>query len=116
MKVFRPHRSSVARAVANPADELPNRARQVVEMQQREIRRLQLPTAHHSPNQNIVARQNDGQAKSQMRRKVRQDRFRRRIASEDLSVSGSARQRLWAQVNTGNRRLLQVAEQVAQRE
>jgi len=102
VKVFRPHRSSVARAVANPADDLPNRARQVVEMQQREIRRLQLPTAHHSPNQNIVARQNDGQAKSQMRRKVRQDRFRRRIASEDLSVSGSARRLLLAQANTGN--------------
>jgi len=83
--------------VANSADDLPNQERQVVELERREIRRLQLPTAHHSPNQNIVARQNDGQAKSQMRRKVRQDRFRRRIASEDLSVSGSARRLLLAQ-------------------
>ena len=74
----------------------------MVDLEQREIRRLQLPTAHHSPNQNIVARQKDGQAKSQMRRKVRQDRFRRRIASEDLSVSGSARRLLLAQANTGN--------------
>src|SRR5262249_50720063 len=29
-------------------------------------------------------------------------RFRRRIASEDLSVSGSARRRLWAQTNAAN--------------
>ena len=71
-------------------------------MQQREIRRLQLPTAHHSPNQNVVDRRGDDQAKSQMQGKVRQDKFRRKIASEVLSVSGSARRFLWAQANMAN--------------
>src|SRR5262249_56191098 len=52
------------------------------------------------PNrQNVAGRQDDDQARSQMPGKVGQNRFRHRIANEDLSVSDSARLRLLAQVN-----------------
>ena len=102
MKVFRLHRSSVAKAAAKPASDLQDRVRQVVQREQRILRRRQLSSVHHSLNQNVVDRRGDAQAKNQTQGRVRQDRFRRRIASEDLSVSDSARRRLWAQANTGN--------------
>ena len=102
MKVFRLHRSSVAKAAANPASDLRVLVGQVVREEQRILRRRQLSSVHHSPNQNVVDRRGDAQAKSQMPSKVRQDRSRRRIASEDLSVSGSARRLLLVQANTGN--------------
>jgi hypothetical protein len=98
----RPHRSSRAEAVANSADDLPNQERQVVELEQREIRRLQLPSVHHSPSQNVVGRQNDGQVRSQMQGQPEEDRLRHRIGNEDLSVSDWAHQRLAAQVNRSN--------------
>jgi hypothetical protein len=44
----------------------------------------------------------DGQLSSQIPRVVGQDRFRRRVMREELSVSGSARRRLWAQLNISN--------------
>jgi hypothetical protein len=75
---------------------------QVAQREQRILRRHQLSSVHHSPNQNVVDRRGDAQAKSPMQGKARRDRFRRRIASEDLSVSGSARRRLWVQTNTAN--------------
>ena len=50
----------------------------------------------------MVASQRDDQVRSQIPRRVGQDRFRHRVTSEDLSVSGSARRRLLAQLNTGN--------------
>jgi hypothetical protein len=102
VKVFRLHRSSVAKAAAKPGSDLPDRVRQVVQREQRILRRPQLSSVHHSPNQNVVDRRGEAQAKSQMQGRGRQDRFRRRIASEDLSVSGSARRLLPAQANTGN--------------
>lgn len=102
MKVFRLHRSSAAKAAAKPASDLRDRVRQVGQREQRILRRRQHSSVHHSPNQNVVDCRGDAQAKSQMQSKVRQDRFRRRIASENLSVSGSARRRLWARVNTAN--------------
>jgi hypothetical protein len=102
VKVFRLHRSSVAKAAAKPASDLRDRVRQVGQREQRILRRRQHSSVHHSPNQNVVARRGDAQAKSQMQRKVHQDRFRRRIASEEMSVSGSARRSLWARVNTAN--------------
>ena len=102
VKVFRLHRSSVAKAAANPASDLRVLVGQVVREEQRILRRRQLSSVHHSPNQNVVDRRRDARAKSQMPSKVRQDRSRRRIASEDLSVSGSARRLLLAQANTGN--------------
>jgi hypothetical protein len=102
VKMSRLHRSNRAEAVANSADDLPNQECQVVELEQREIRRLQLPSVHHSPNQNAVARQNGGQAKSQMQRQAGQDSLRQRIGSEHLSVSDSAHRRRAAQVNSSN--------------
>jgi hypothetical protein len=103
VKVFRPHRSSVAKAAAKPANGLRDRMGQVVQPEQRILSRRQRSNVHHSLNQNVVDRRGDAQAKSQMQGRVRRDRFRRRIASEDLSVSDLAHQRLWAQLNPGNR-------------
>jgi hypothetical protein len=102
VKVFRLHRSSVAKAAAKRAGDLRDRLRQVVQREQRILRRRQPSSVRHSPNQNVVDRRGDAQARSQMQGKVRQDRFRRRIVSRDLSVSGSARRLLPAQANTGN--------------
>jgi len=50
----------------------------------------------------MVANQRDDQERSQVPDRVGQDRFRRRVPSENLSVSGSARRRLLAQLITGN--------------
>jgi hypothetical protein len=47
----------------------------------------------------MVASQRDDQGRSQVPRRAGQDRFRRRVTSENLSVSGSAHRRLLAQVN-----------------
>jgi len=46
-----------------------------------------------------VVSQHDDQASSEVPSRVGQDRFRRRVTSENLSVSGSARRRLLAQLN-----------------
>ena len=48
------------------------------------------------------ASQRDDQGRSQVPGRVGQDRFRRKVTSENLSVSGSARRRLLAQLNTDN--------------
>ena len=48
----------------------------------------------------MVASQRDDQGRSQVPGRVGQDRFRRRVANENLSVSGSARRHLLAQLNT----------------
>jgi len=48
------------------------------------------------------ASQRDDQGRSQVPGRVGQDRFRRRVTSENLSVSGSARRHLWAQLNISN--------------
>ena len=48
------------------------------------------------------ASQRDDHGRNQVPLRVGQDRFRRRVTSENLSVSGSARRRLLAQLNTGN--------------
>ena len=50
----------------------------------------------------MVASQRADQGRSQVQGRVGQDTFRRRVTMENLSVSGSARWRLWAQVNRGN--------------
>ena len=102
MKVFRLHRLSLAKAAAKPASDLRDRVGQVVQGEQRILRRHQLSSVRRSLNQNVVDRRGDARAKSQMQGKVRQNRFRRRIANEDLSVSGSARRPLWAQLNARN--------------
>ena len=50
----------------------------------------------------MVASQRDDHGRSQVPGRVGQDRFRRRVTRENLSVSGSARRRLLAQLDTGN--------------
>lgn len=50
----------------------------------------------------MVASQRADQGRSQVPGRVGQGRFRRRVTSENLSVSGSARRRLLAQLNTDN--------------
>ena len=50
----------------------------------------------------MVASQRDDQVRSQIPRMAGQDRLRRRVTREDLSVSGSARRHLWAQLNISN--------------
>jgi hypothetical protein len=50
----------------------------------------------------MVASQRDDHGRNQVPGRVGQDRFRRRVTSENLSVSGSARRRLLAQLNTDN--------------
>jgi hypothetical protein len=61
--------------VPEAASDLPDQVRQVVPLEQRELRRG---------------------------RKVLQDRFRRRVASEYLNVNDSARRRLPAQVKVSS--------------
>ena len=95
MKVFRLHRLSLAKAAAKPASDLRDRVGQVVQGEQRILRRHQLSSVHHRPSQNVVVRRDEGRAKSPMRGNVGQDRFHRRIASKPLNVSGSAHRRLW---------------------
>ena len=48
------------------------------------------------------ASQRDDHERNQVPGRVGQGRFRRRVTSENLSVSGSARRRLLAQLNTDN--------------
>jgi hypothetical protein len=50
----------------------------------------------------MASSQRDDQLSSQIPHVVGQDRFRRRVKREDLSVSGSARRHLWAQLNVSN--------------
>ena len=50
----------------------------------------------------MVASQRDDHGRSQVPGRVGQDSLRRRVTSENLSVSGSARRRLLAQLNTDN--------------
>ena len=50
----------------------------------------------------MVASRRDDHGRNQVPGRVGQDRFRRRVTSENLSVSGSARRSLLAQLNTGN--------------
>ena len=70
--------------------------------EQLEEHRRQLLRVHRRSSKSMVASQRDDQLRSQIPRKVGQDRFRRRVMSENLSVSGSARRHLLAQLNTDN--------------
>ena len=97
-KVFRPRRLNAAEAEVNKASDLPSPARP----EQREQHRGQLSRVHRRSSNNMVASQRDDQVRSQIPRMVGQDRLRRRVTREDSSVSGSARRRLWAQLNISN--------------
>jgi hypothetical protein len=70
--------------------------------EQQEQHRGQLSRVHRRNSKNLVASQRDDQVRSQSPRMVGQDRFRRRVTREDLSVSGSERRHLWAQLNVSN--------------
>jgi hypothetical protein len=50
----------------------------------------------------VVASQRDGPVRNQVPARVEQGKFRRRVTSKDLSVSGSARLRLPAQMNVNS--------------
>ena len=80
------------------ARDLPNPARP----EQREQHRGQVSRVHRRNSHNMVASQCDDQVRRQIPRMVGQDRLRRRVTMEDLSVSGSARRHLWAQLNISN--------------
>jgi hypothetical protein len=76
--------------------------RRVAQPEQRERHRSQLSRVHRRSSKSAGASQRDDHGRNQVPRRVGQDRFRRRVTSENLSVSGSARRRLLAQLNTGN--------------
>ena len=70
--------------------------------EQREQHRGQLSMVRRRNSHNMVASQPDDQVRSQIPRMAGQDRLRRRVTREDLSVNGSARRHLWAQLNISN--------------
>jgi hypothetical protein len=70
--------------------------------EQREQHRGQLSRVRRRSNKNMVANQRDDQVVSQIPRMAGQDRVRRRVTREDLSVNGSVRRHLWAQLNISN--------------
>ena len=98
MKVSRPRRLNAAAAELDKARDLPSPARP----EQQEQHRGQLSGVPRRNRKNMVASQRDDQVRRQIPRMVGQDRFRRRVTREDLSVSGSARRHLWAQLNISN--------------
>ena len=75
---------------------------QVAQPEPREQHRRQLSRVHRRGSKSVVASQRDDQGRSQVPGRVGQDRFRRGVTRENLSVSGSARRRLLAQLNTGS--------------
>ena len=72
---------------------------QVAQPEQRERHRRQLSRVHRRSSKSVGASQRDDHERNQVPGRVGQGRFRRRVTSENLSVSGSARRRLVAQVN-----------------
>ena len=99
MKVFRLRRLNAAGAGANKASDLQNRVKRVVQREQRELRRRQVSRVHRRGSKSRVASQRDDPVRSQVPGRVGQGKFRRRVKSENLSVSGSARRRLPVQAN-----------------
>jgi hypothetical protein len=96
VKTFRPRRLNAAEAGANKA----SLVQQVAQPEQREQHGRQLWRVHRRSSKSMVASQRADQGRSQVPGRV--ERFRRRVTSENLSVSGSARRRLLAQLNTDN--------------
>jgi len=106
VKVFRLLRLNAAAAELDKARDLPSPALP----EQQEQHRGQLSRVPRRNSKNMVASQRDDQLRSQIPRVVGQDRFRRRVTREDLSVSGSARRHLWAQLNVSNVELVRQPE------
>jgi hypothetical protein len=102
VKASRPRRLNAAEAVANQASDLQSLVQLEVQPQQREQHRHHVFRLHRRGSKNMVISQRDDQVRSQIPPKVRKAKFRNKGPSEYLSVSGSARRRLWARLNTGN--------------
>jgi len=93
---------NAAEAGADKASARQSLVQQAAQPEQRERHRRQLWRVHRRSSKSTVASQRDDQRRGQVPGRVGQDRFRRRVTSENLSVSGSARRRLLAQLDTGN--------------
>jgi hypothetical protein len=85
-----------AEAELDQVRDLPSPARP----EQRDLHRDQVSKAHRRSSSNMASSsQRDDQLRNQTPRTAGPHRFRRRVTREDLSVSGSARRHLWAQLN-----------------
>jgi hypothetical protein len=98
----RPRRLNAAEAGANQASDLQSLVQLEVQAEQREQHRHHVFMLRRRGSKNMVISQRDDQVRSQIPPKVRKAKFRNKGTSEYLSVSGSARRRLWARLNTGN--------------
>jgi hypothetical protein len=99
-KVLRPRRLNAAEAGANKVSDLQSLVQREVQLEQRERHRHQLSRVHRRSSKNMVVSQRDDLVRNQMLARVRQDRFRRRNASEDLSVNDSERRHPWVNVSS----------------
>jgi hypothetical protein len=93
---------NAAEAGVNKASPRQSLVEQVAQPEQRERHRRQLSRVHRRSSKSVGASQRDDHERNQVPGRVEQGRLRRRVTSENLSVSGSARRRLLAQLNTGN--------------
>ena len=98
--VCRLRRLNAEEAGANKASALQSLVERVVQRERRNLRRPRLSKLRRSWS--MVGPQRDDLVRDQIPPRVGQDRFRHRVTSKGLSVSGSARRRLWVQLNTGN--------------
>jgi hypothetical protein len=93
---------NAAEAAADQASARQNQVEQLDQPEQREQHRRQLSRVHRRNSKSVVASQRDGPVRNQVPARVEQGKFRRRVTSKDLSVSGSARLRLPAQMNVNS--------------
>jgi len=101
VKVFRLRRLNAAESAADQAGARQHQARQLGKPESSEAsQRRSSKAGRLLPN--VVGRQHDDQGRARMLAKVEQGRFRGRVATEHLSVSGSAHRPRWAQVNVSN--------------
>lgn len=100
MKVFRLRSSNAAEAGANKASDLWSLVRRVGRLEQREQHHRQLSRVRRHSSKNAVASQHDDQLRNQIG--VDRNKFRRRSASEDLSVNDSGRRRPWVAPNVSS--------------
>jgi hypothetical protein len=100
VKVFRLRSSNAAEAGANKASDLWSLVRRVGRLEQREQHHRQLSRVRRHSSKNAVASQHDDQLRNQIG--VDRNKFRRRSASEDLSVNDSGRRRPWVAPNVSS--------------
>jgi len=102
VKASRRRRLNAAEAAADQASARQNQMEQLDQPEQREQHRRQLSRVHRRNSKSVVASQRDGPVRNQVPARVEQGKFRRRVTSKDLSVTGSARLRLPAQMNVNS--------------